>query len=160
MDSTFNPLNWALLFLAKKRSFNVRLLFLTLTILFPASNWFGKTWRPLREKKRDTCCGVLFKLLLFCVCCSLYSSAWLSAIYHNAYVTTRDEEKVRAKTTCHFSTTLVHCVSLKLITGDLTNQLGNVGRLSWIQISKFAAFTFCFIKMHSCTQFVCRILLL
>ena len=56
------------------------------------TNWKGKTWR--RTKRRTSSKRVCLVLTLVAI---IYGSLWVSALLHNAYVTTSDGEKVRLK---------------------------------------------------------------
>ncbi len=69
---------------------NITWVAMTATI---ALNWKGKVWR-LKPKKQQHLCK---RIAILGVCGLLYSSLWTCSIYHNAYVTTRDQEKVRLK---------------------------------------------------------------
>jgi len=54
----------------------------------------NKTWHVAHQPtSRSVCC----RLLVLIICCNLYSSLWLAALSQNAYVTTKDGQKVLIK---------------------------------------------------------------
>ena len=58
-----------------------------------ALNWKGKEWRREYSNNKHVC--KRFLTLVFA--CSIYTSLWTSALYHNAYVTIDHGDKVKLK---------------------------------------------------------------
>ncbi len=59
--------------------------------------WKGKSWRMPMETRRAS---LARRLVVFVVCCGVYSAVWTNMLAHNAYFTTADGEKVKLKEAC------------------------------------------------------------
>ncbi|CAH1790331.1 unnamed protein product [Owenia fusiformis] len=58
-----------------------------------AANWKGREWRRTYPEKSHVC----KRFLILALCCTLYTSTWMSMFYNNVYVTNEMGEKIRVK---------------------------------------------------------------